>query len=127
MLGWNSLAYLCADTFVFPFDSSLFLLCLSFFLTDTASGLLLFPHLCCSISGGTWCVCVPAWWERVLYECQENSIVNEMFLEFSVIRNVLLIPWDKLARRFIYFSLKKLLSFKFSFFYFKIKHMIKAR
>lgn len=57
MLGWNSLAYLCADTFVFPFDSSLFLLCLSFFLTDTASGLLLFPHLCCSISGGPG-VCV---------------------------------------------------------------------
>lgn len=54
MLGWNSFA----DTFVFPSDLSLFLLCLSFFLTDAASGLLLFPHLCCSISGGPGvCVC----------------------------------------------------------------------
>lgn len=67
------------------------------------------------------------WWELVvLYECQENA-VNKMFLEFSEIRNVLLIPWDKLAGRLIYFSLKKLISFRIRiYFNFRRKHMIKA-
>lgn len=65
-------------------------------------------------------VCVPAWWKRVLYECQENSVVNKMFLEFSVIRNVLLIPWDKLARVHLFF-IKKITILQIQVFYFQKK------
>ena len=62
MFSWKSLAYLCADTFVCPFDLSLFLLCLSFFLTDTATGLFFISTFVLKyFEGDLACVCFPAW------------------------------------------------------------------
>lgn len=49
-------------------------------------------------------MCVFLWVVRdtVVYECWEN-MMNKMFLEFSEIKNVILIPQDELAERLLFF------------------------